>query len=113
MCLEGTTGHERLQTGASTEASVDGSFRGIAPTMRTTIDKAGRIVVPKALRRGSGSRQAPHSMRACARACWSSNPFLRRCRLVRRDGGLVATTDEALPPIDADDVRAVTESVRR
>jgi hypothetical protein len=34
-------------------------------------------------------------------------------RLVRRGRGLVATTDEPIVPIDADDVRAVMESLRR
>lgn len=34
-------------------------------------------------------------------------------RLVRRGKGLVATSEEPLPPIDADDVRAITESLRR
>jgi hypothetical protein len=34
-------------------------------------------------------------------------------RLVNRGKGLVAITDEPLPRIDADDVRAVTESLRR
>jgi hypothetical protein len=34
-------------------------------------------------------------------------------RLVRRGKGLVATTDEPLPKIGADEVRAVVESLRR
>jgi hypothetical protein len=33
-------------------------------------------------------------------------------RLVRRGEGLVATTDEPLPAIDAEDVRRVIESQR-
>lgn len=40
-------------------------------------------------------------------------PLVTPMRLVRRGKGLVATTDEPLPRIDADDVRAVTESLRR
>jgi hypothetical protein len=34
-------------------------------------------------------------------------------RLVRHGKGLIATTEEPLPEIDADQVRAVVESLRR
>lgn len=40
-------------------------------------------------------------------------PVPTSMRLVHRGKGLVATTDEPLPAIDADDMRAVTESIRR
>lgn len=40
-------------------------------------------------------------------------PVSTAMRLERRGAGLVAVTDEPLPPIDADDVRAVLESMRR
>ena len=33
--------------------------------------------------------------------------------LVERGDGPVATSDEPLPPLDADDVRSILESVRR
>lgn len=39
-------------------------------------------------------------------------PIATTMRLVRRGKGLVATSDDPLPPIDVDDVRAVTESLR-
>jgi len=40
-------------------------------------------------------------------------PVATPMRLVRRSGRLVATTDEPLPRLDADDVRRVVESQRR
>ena len=40
-------------------------------------------------------------------------PVATPMRLVRRGKGLVATTDEPLPALDADTVRAVTEGLRR
>lgn len=40
-------------------------------------------------------------------------PLATPMRLVPRGKGLVATTDEPLPSIDAEAVRAATESLRR
>ncbi len=40
-------------------------------------------------------------------------PLATPMRLVPRGKGLVATADEPLPAIDADAVRAATESLRR
>lgn len=81
--------------------------------MKTTIDQAGRIVVPKALRdqlnleRGTTLEIRAHGGRL------ELEPVATPMRLVRRGKGLVATTEEPLKQLDADDVRAVTESLRR
>jgi AbrB family looped-hinge helix DNA binding protein len=81
--------------------------------MKVTIDGAGRVVVPKALRdelRLQGG--ATLEIRAQGGRL-ELEPVATAMRLVRRGKGLVATTDEPLPAIGADDVRAVTESLRR
>lgn len=81
--------------------------------MKVTIDGAGRIVVPKVLRdelRLQGGTLLAIRARG---GRLELEPVATAMRLVRRGKGLVATTDEPLPSIDADDVRAVTESLRR
>ncbi|HET9563329.1 MAG TPA: AbrB/MazE/SpoVT family DNA-binding domain-containing protein [Mycobacterium sp.] len=81
--------------------------------MQTTIDRVGRIVVPKAL------RDELHLVGGTALEIRVNDgrleiePLATPMRLVGRGKGLVATTDKPLPPIDADDVRAVVESLRR
>jgi len=81
--------------------------------MKVTIDKAGRLVVPKALR-DELRLEAGTVLEIRAReGRIELEPAHTPMRLVRRGKGLVATTDEPLPQIDADDVRAVTESHRR
>lgn len=81
--------------------------------MKVTIDKAGRLVVPKALR-DELQLEAGTVLEIRAReGRIELEPAPTPMRLVRRGKGLVATTDDPLPKIDADDVRAVTESQRR
>lgn len=81
--------------------------------MRVVIDGAGRLVVPKSLRDQLGLRAGTALEIRVRDGRLELEPAATPMRLVRRGGGLVATADEALPPIDADDVRAVTESLRR
>lgn len=81
--------------------------------MKTTIDQAGRLVVPKALReelRLEGGTLLEVRLRD---GRIELEPVATPMRLVRRDRRLVATTDEPLPRLSADDVRAVVESQRR
>jgi AbrB family looped-hinge helix DNA binding protein len=81
--------------------------------MRVTIDRAGRLVVPKALRDELNLEPGtPLEIRA-REGRLELEPAVIPMRLVRRGKGLVATTKEPLPRIDAEDVRAVTESLRR
>jgi AbrB family looped-hinge helix DNA binding protein len=81
--------------------------------MKTAIDGSGRIVVPKALRdalRLEGGTLLEIRVRE---GRIEIEPLATPMRLVRRGKGLVATADEPLPAIDAEGVRAVTESLRR
>ena len=81
--------------------------------MRVTIDRAGRLVVPKALRDELNLEPGTSLEIRAREGRLELEPLVTPMRLVRRGKGLVATTDEPLPRIDADDVRAVTESLRR
>lgn len=81
--------------------------------MKTTIDRSGRIVVPKPLRdalRLEGGTPLEIRIRD---GRLEIEPVSTPMRLVRRGRGLVATTDEPLPALDAEAVRAVTEALRR
>lgn len=81
--------------------------------MRTTIDGAGRVVVPKALRDAlklQGGSVLDVRVRG---GLLELEPVATPMRLVRRGKGLVATTDEPLPMIGPEEVRAATEFLRR
>jgi AbrB family looped-hinge helix DNA binding protein len=81
--------------------------------MKTAIDGSGRIVVPKALRdalRLEGGTPLEIRVRD---GRLEIEPLSTPMRLVPRGNGLVAVADEPLPAIDAEVVRAVTESLRR
>lgn len=81
--------------------------------MKVTIDAAGRVVVPKALRDELGLEGGTTLEIRVRAGRLELEPVPTPMRLVRRGEGVVATTEEPLPPIDADDVRAITESLRR
>lgn len=77
------------------------------------MDRAGRLVVPKPLR-DALRLEAGATLEVRAReGRLELEPVAVPMRLVRRGKGLVATTDEPLPSIDANDVRAVLDSLRR
>lgn len=81
--------------------------------MRTTIDAAGRLVVPKPLREEFNLEGGTPVEVRVVNGRLEIEPVPVPVRLVRRGEGLVATTDEPVPSIDADDVRGVSESLRR
>jgi AbrB family looped-hinge helix DNA binding protein len=81
--------------------------------MKTTIDDAGRLIVPKALRdelRLVGGTVLEIRLRE---GRLEIEPAATPMRLVRRGKRLIATSEDPLPRLDADDVRAVVESQRR
>lgn len=81
--------------------------------MRTTIDRAGRLIVPKPLRDALGlSGGEELEIRACDGRLELEVPPVPM-RLERRGRGLVAVTETELPPLAADDVRATLEQIRR
>lgn len=81
--------------------------------MRTTIDRAGRIVVPKALRNTLGLRGGEAlEIRAVDGRLEIDVPPLA-VRLEDRGRGLVAVTDQEVPPLTAEQVRATLEQIRR
>jgi AbrB family looped-hinge helix DNA binding protein len=81
--------------------------------MKTTIDQAGRVVVPKALRDELGLSAGTPLDAQVREGRLELEPLATPMRLIRRGKSLVAVSDEPLPLIDAGDVRAVVESLRR
>lgn len=81
--------------------------------MRTTIDGAGRIVVPKALRSAlqfaTGQELDIRVVDGRLEVEAAPTPM----RLVRRGKGLSALPDRTLPMLTVDEVRATLESARR
>ena len=81
--------------------------------MRTAIDAAGRIVVPKPLRDALGltAGQALDIISRDGRL--ELVPAPTSMHLEDREGGVVAVPDDDLPPLSADQVRDTLEQVRR
>lgn len=81
--------------------------------METTIDRAGRIVVPRKLREELGLTGGTRLEIRVREGRLEIEAAPTPMRLVRRGKGLVATTEKPLPRLGADEVRAVLESLRR
>lgn len=81
--------------------------------MKVTIDAAGRLVVPKLFRDELGLEGGMELEVRVREGRLELEPSSTPMRLVRRGKGLVATTDEPLPRLGADDVRAIVEAMRR
>jgi len=82
--------------------------------MRTTIDKAGRIVVPKTIRDELGLAGAAEVEIALVDGRIEIEPAPTEIRLVRGDDGhLIAVAEHALPTLTAERVRELLEQVRR
>lgn len=81
--------------------------------MKAVIDRAGRIIVPKALREALGLKPGqPLEIRA-ADGRLEIEIAATPMRLKKRGKGLVAIPKGSLPPLTTEQVRDTLESVRR
>lgn len=81
--------------------------------MKTTIDRAGRLVIPKALRQRLGLEGGEELEVRERDGRIEIEPAATAMRLVDRDGASVAVPDEDLPPLTDELVRATLERTRR
>jgi AbrB family looped-hinge helix DNA binding protein len=81
--------------------------------METTIDSAGRIVVPKALRDALGLQPGQALQIRAGDGKLEVEIAPTPMRLVKRGKGAVAVPRQTLPPLTADEVRDALERVRR
>ena len=81
--------------------------------MKATIDRAGRIVVPKALRLALGLRAGQELDIRARDGLLELEIAPTPMRLRRRGKGLVAVPDIELPALSVDQVRETLERVRR
>lgn len=81
--------------------------------MRTTIDSAGRILVPKALRDELGLTEGQElELRVVDGGLQVEIPATPM-RLVERDGDLVAAADRDMPELAEELVRRTVEQIRQ
>ena len=81
--------------------------------MRTTIDKAGRVVVPKAMRDELGLNGGTEVEISLVDGHIEIESVTSHIRLERRGGRLVAVSDREIPALTAEQVRDYLEKVRR
>ncbi len=81
--------------------------------MRTTIDAAGRVVVPKPIREELVLRAGQEVEVSIRDGRIEIEPVTTPLRLVEREGVLVAEADAPLPPLTAEEVRDALERARR
>jgi AbrB family looped-hinge helix DNA binding protein len=81
--------------------------------MRTTIDGAGRIVIPKRIREAAGLTAGSEVDVELHDGRIEIEPAYTEARVVVRDGHAVIETDAPLPPITAEQVREILERERR
>ena len=81
--------------------------------MKSTIDKAGRVIVPKAMRDELGLKGGTEIEIALVDGTIEIAPVTSHIRLERKRGRRVAASDREMPVLTADDVRALLEKLRR
>lgn len=88
-------------------------FCAIFNAMKSTIDGAGRIVVPKALRLALGLKPGQELEMRAGDGRLEIEIAPTAMRLRKRGKGVVAVPDAELPALTAEEVRDALERVRR
>ena len=80
--------------------------------MKTTIDSAGRLVIPKEIRRQAGIKPGMVLEVRARDGCIEIEPAPLQVRLVRKGRLLVAMPEEAAPPLTPETVEQTRKKVR-
>ena len=86
---------------------------GTVNAMKSTIDAAGRIVVPKALRQTLGWKAGQELELQAGDGRLEIEAAPTPVRLAKQGKGVVAVPAEKLPPLTPDQVRETLERIRR
>ena len=81
--------------------------------MRSAVDAAGRVVIPKEMRERLGLRRGRRVEIRERDGRIEIEPVATAMSLARRTGGAVAVPDQKLPPLTDVDVRDTLERTRR
>lgn len=81
--------------------------------MKTALDSAGRVVIPKALRQALGLKAGQELEIRAGDGRLEIEIAATPMRLAKRGKGLVAVPGAKLPALTADEVRDTLERVRR
>lgn len=81
--------------------------------MKAVIDRAGRIIVPKALREALGLKAGQSLEIRAGDGRLEIEIAATSMRLKKRGKGLVAIPESLLPPLTAEQVRDTLERIRR
>ena len=88
-------------------------FYAIIDAMKTTIDSAGRIIVPKSLRDALALKPGQALEIRAGDGRLEIEVAATPVSLKKRGKGLVAVPDETLPRLTAEEVRDTLERIRR
>jgi AbrB family looped-hinge helix DNA binding protein len=103
------TGGARAASARADRSMPNGTIHG----MVTTIDSAGRIVVPKRLREQLGFKAGQKLELSAADGRLEVEHIPTPMRLQKREGRLVAVADQPMPVLSSQVVRETLEQVRR
>lgn len=81
--------------------------------MRSTIDQAGRVVIPRAMRQELGWHGGEEIDIEVIDGAVVVSPVTTKVTLVETDDGIVAVPETELPPLTDDIVRRTRDSVTR
>lgn len=81
--------------------------------MITTIDTAGRMVIPKPIREALSLKPGHPLNVSVVEGHIELEPTYLPVKMVEREGILIAEPQEAIPPITAEEIREALEQVRK
>ena len=81
--------------------------------VETTMDRAGRVAIPKAIRDAAGLRPGAAVTVTLVDGKVELAPASREVKAVKRGNGLVLSAPKGTPPLTVDQTRGLIERVRR